>query len=641
MTIKKNYHREVRDSLEGAFFVVDNLKGKRYPLPLSVTEFQKTGDFNSRIKLSLDHNRIRVNFSSRDLKGKTRDIGYTIRIPLPESLYPWNLKWKIWTATKGYPKWIFDLPATYFVDYGSPDGASLIPGITIYNPEEDTGLTLLNSLNVRTPMVRFIVKREERYIDAELSCFMLTEENQTEAEFNFYFHQGDWRCGLKKIYKDYPDYFEPNNPSVNKIYINLTQTGWEKEVHHDRAYIENTLKTTNKDVGINFSEIHHYFPRYGMYMPEDADKGWIMEALVSQGVPGVPMTLKKMHRHLKDLKELGIRPLLYFQPVGDCERRLAYKRFPDAIVKDSAGRECPCGSSIICNSDQNTSFGKDMRRQLRRLLKEFEDDADGIFWDNLCFGYFDYSHSDGISMIDGKPVYRLTFAYEQFGKELLPYLKKKGRFVFGNGPYNVEVGKGIDCVMAEAHPWLIEHFAYLCIARPLNVFYYTWETKNITEYEEMFQASLLWGAFPSARIDINTREIHGLYLKYKRFFELLIGKRWVLEKEPIKMIKGWKGNIFKNLKGYAAFVIKELQGFTTEGSLKVSLKVHYDKRDNRIKVIGISGKKLNYDLKRSGDYLDFEIKNPESVNALLIENKKEERLVSNKKFRGGQHGWEG
>jgi len=144
--------------------------------------------------------------------------------------------------------------------------------------------------------------------------------------------------------------------------------------------------------------------------------------------------------------------------------------------------------------------------------------------------------------------------------------------------------------------------------------------RDITEYEEMFQASLLWGAFPSARIDINSEEIHNLYLKYKKFLELLIGKKWVPEKEPIRLPKGWKGNIFQNRKGYVAFAIKDMQGFTTERSLKVALRVGYDQRNSKVRVIGISDKELNYVRKTSGDYLDLEIENPEFVNALIIEN---------------------
>ena len=124
---------------------------------------------------------------------------------------------------------------------------------------------------------------------------------------------------------------------------------------------------------------------------------------------------------------------------------------------------------------------------------------------------------------------------------------------------------------------------------------------------------------PSARIDLNTEEIRDLYLKYKPFLELLIGKRWVFEKEPLKLEKGWKGNIYKNIKGHVAFFIKQLQGFTTDLGTTIAVKMDYDQ--SQIKILGISGKELNYNMQRSGDYLVFEIKEPEFVNAVIMEEK--------------------
>ena len=601
-----------------SFFVKDEQQNQTYPLS-SNSDVQNCGDFESALKLDFENDRVNIKLSSENLKGTARAIKYIIRMPLPENLYPWNLNWKIWTATKGYPCGLFDLPAVYFVDYGGPDGASLIPGITLYNSNEDLGLTLLNAFDVKTPKVQFVINREERYIDAELSCFKLSVENKAKAEFNLFFHQGDWRCGLGKIYENYTDYFEPNNPSINQMYVNMTQTDWETPIHTDRDYIKKTLETTNKGLGINFSEIHHYMPCYGMHLPEDNSKEWMMDCFPNRDVQPVPISLKEIHQHLKDLKEFGIKSLMYCQLVGVCDPRLVKEKFSDAVVTDNAGRENMCGPLPLCNTDKKTSFGKDMRRQLKALLKEFEDDSAGIFWDNLCFGSFDYAHDDGVSMINGKPAYRLSFAYEQFSEELLPYLKEKNKFVFANGPYNVEVGKGMDCLMAESLPALMEHFSYLCIAKPLNVFYYPWHMKDITEYEQMFQLSLLYGAMPSARIDLNTEEIRDLYLKYKPFLELLIGKRWVFKKEPLKLEKGWKGNIYKNIRGHVAFFIKELQGFTTEGTTTVSVKMDYEL--SQIKILGISGKELNYDMQRSGDYLLFEIKEPEFVNAVIMEKK--------------------
>ena len=602
-----------------SFFVKDELQNQAHPLSLN-SDAQKCGDFESSLKLSFEDDKINVKLSSENLKGTARAIKYIIRVPLPDNLYPWNRDWQIWTATRGFPCRLFlGLPATYVIDYGGPDGASLIPGVTLYNPNEDIGLTLLNCFDVKTPKVQFIINRDERYIDAELSCFRLSEKNKVNAEFNLYFHQGHWRCGLGKMYDSFPDYFEPNNPAINEMYVNLTQTDWETPIHTDKNYIKQTLETINKDLGLNFSEIHHFMPYYGMYMPEDGVKEWLMDCFPQRDVQPLPISLKEIHQHLKDLKEFGIRSLMYLQPVGVCDIRLVKEKFSDSIVRDDAGRENMCGPFPVCNTDETTSFGKDMRKQMKALLKEFEDDADGIFWDNQCFGAFDYAHDDGISMVKDRPAYRLSFVYEQFQKELLPYLKEKGKFVFGNGPYSIEVGKGVDCAMAEGLSPLIEHFSCLCITKPLNVFYYHWNFADITEYEEMFQLSLIYGAIPSARIDINTEEIHDLCLKYKPFLELLTGKRWVLKKEPIKLETGWKGNIFKNINGHVAFFIKDMQGFTTQKNTNVSIKADCSK--GRIKVLGISGKELNYNVKKSADYLTFEIEKPEFVNAVIIEDK--------------------
>ena len=605
------------------FFVADNMHKQEHELSLSgidtedISIRQETGDFTSGLKVSFAADAIKLNLDSSGLKGEPRDIKYRIRVPLPESLFPWNLKWRIWTATHGYPKAVFNLPDTFCVNYGGPDGASIIPCITLFDVETDIGLTLVNALDTETPKVQFIIKRDERCVDAELSCFMLSESHATRAEFHLYFHQADWRCGLGKIYERYPEYFEPNNPAINDTHIYMTQTEWETPIHADRDYIEESLNTVNKGLDVNFSEVHFYFSKYGMYMPEDTREGWLMDVHAHLGRAPLPMSLEIVHQHLADLRSFGIKPLLYFQPLGSCNGELAAEKFADSIVADTPGGGNVAGAShVLCNCDETTSFGRDIRRQLKRLLAEFEADSDGIFWDNLCFGFFDYAHSDGVSMIDGRPVYNLTFGYKRFKKELFPYLKEKGKFVFGNGAHNVEAVKGLDCLMAESHPWLIEHLSYLCLARPLNVFYYRHHTKDIAEYEEMFQLSLQWGCFPSARIDVNTEEVHDLFLKYKRFLDLLIGKKWVLEKAPFKLPMGWKGNLFKNRGGYVVFAIRDLQGFTTEGSLKISLKAKYC---GDIKVIGISGTELAYRKEESGDYVDLEIESSEFVNAVVIE----------------------
>jgi len=574
-----------------------------------------TENFKSSLKLYFEEERIKVGFRAESLTSTDREMRFLLRVPLPDSLYPYNRDWKFWTATKNYPLDLWDV-ITHHIEYGGADGGTIIPALTIYNSKDDIGLTFLKPLTQKIPRFKFIIRRNKKYFDIEYSYLMLPAGGKCQADLEIYFHAGDWRCGLGKIYENYKTYFIPSNRSVNSQHIYLTMTGWGSKEKPTCEYLKKMLNTTNKGIDINFSEVHNYFPAYGNYLPEEQDE-WMNVRLIEGRHKETHRVSKEMiKQHLKDLNKLGIKPLLYFQFQGDCDRDLANRKFADSIVRQEDGSTISAWiGTVMMNGDRELSFGKHLLRQAKYILEMYGEEIGGFFWDQPCYGYYDFAHSDGITMINGKPAYKISFVYEQHLKRLLPELKKRNMVIMGNGPYDIEVGKGLDAIMSEGGGWL-EHHAWLCLARPLLGFYYH---KDAQQCERIFQRCLKYGAFPCAPIGVNTEEIRDIYLKYKKFFMLLAGREWVLEKEPIEFSAGWDGNIFIVPNGYVAFLIRTLSGLSTRKKAACSLKLKKSiRKQGEIKVIGLSGKELNCKVEIEKRKIVLQISQPEDVNAIVI-----------------------
>jgi hypothetical protein len=148
-------------------------------------------------------------------------------------------------------------------------------------------------------------------------------------------------------------------------------------------------------------------------------------------------------------------------------------------------------------------------------------------------------------------------------------MRDHGQYIMGNGPWNVEVGKGLDALMAEGTGWLIEHFSSLALARPMIAFYYTDDPFTV---ETTFMNSLKYGAFPgcpSWKLGENTTRILPDYVD---FFPLLAGRKWVFDPQPVEFQQGWDGNIFElSSGGYVVYLYKTLGIDCKSVSVKIKL----------------------------------------------------------------------
>jgi hypothetical protein len=181
-----------------------------------------------------------------------------------------------------------------------------------------------------------------------------------------------------------------------------------------------------------------------------------------------------------------------------------------------------------------------MLRQVDRIFKRLPG-IDGIFLDQLCYDAVDHAHDDGITMVDNRPAYTLWHCYDAPVRKLAAATHRRGKLVFANGPFNVEVQRHVDGLMAEGASWLSKAVQYLCITKPLLflAFYHD----DPRRAESMFHCCLLSGA-SYALFPHPPKPVRKVIDTYRPLVERLYGRRWLLEPDPLTLPDGVKGNIF-------------------------------------------------------------------------------------------------
>ena len=488
--------------------------------------------------------------ASVHLKARQRARSIQVRqfVPWPEDPYDW----KVWTAARHYPALAAQVGNQY-VTYGDVCFGTVLPIVTVYDEAKDLGLSLAKPFGLRIPQWGF---RFDTYhfggIHVESGLLGLRPDRDARVELMFCAHAGCWRPALGWLVKKYPDYFKPGNPRTPERLEGGFMTG---SAFRSPQELRRAARR-----GARMVDVHNHFPFYGNYFPDDSEwKTWRWtenpaEARARKEPPNSP---QRMERSFRKMQRMGMLALPYLQIAGDAWQPWAEREFPESIAVSPDGRRFPGWKNMhwLMNADPSLPFGQHIDRQIDRFFDLYGDMADGVFWDQACYDFIDIAHDDGITMLDNKPAYRLAFCYEKHAAKLVAELRRRKQFLVANGPVYIELCRGIDAIMAEAHEWIAQVFQYLCAARPM-LYFGKIKTLTPATLEALFQECLLLGASCYAAHQVAwPREMDRLHDVYRPMIDRLRGRRLCFDPNPLTVPTGIEGNLFRGAEGEVIVVL--------------------------------------------------------------------------------------
>ena len=492
-----------------------------------------------------------------------------LKILIPYPYPPYDLT--AWSANGRFPADIYGLGGLRLF-YGDVTYGTMIPAVTLIDPKRDIGLTVCKAFGRTGGRLSFSFGTyHEDGLTVEFSELALEAGKPVEIELLLCGHKGCWRPGLNWIINRYPEYFGPVNPEV-----------WE---HHGAFAITNpfTKQEALDRYPVRWSELHNHFPCYGNYAPEEPE--WDSVVLhdypeLKAEIPGriTPALIDSMIDRLHKNK---IKAMLYIQVNGDCYIPRAEKLFPDSIARDSAGKFVPTWHECcFLNASESTSFGRYINGMIDRFLAEHPA-IDGVFLDQLCYQMIDHAHSDGKTSIGDRPAAEYGVSYDWNLEKLARLLHGAGKFIWANGPFDIEAGRLVDGVMSEGTSGISETHKYLCLRKPLMI--HTYPTDEF-KVESMLRYCLLAGAAWSYGGSSTLRnppeftpEIRKLYGSYLPLIEPLLSAEILLdEAAPFQLPPKCKGEIFRSKIGKDRILLTLLSN-TDSSVLPVTVRIPHGK----------------------------------------------------------------
>lgn len=512
------------------------------------------------------------------IKTRGRDRTVQIRFMLPFFEF-----WHFWAPCDGTPFPLDGMKSFRFTyPFGSrvnQDGRIAIPIATVYNSELNVGLSFIEPFEIPKPGVSFVYESSETdihygirptvyyeepkrmpYIQVINLYLRLTDDDRTQAALMLVPHEGDWRPGLGWLYNRYKEYFTPPLKEAHE-HVGIHMSGFLPNEE-----TEEMIKRVSK-YGRILWEIHGFFPHYGLFVPDE--EPWEARA----HSPGTMVKYDDIRKLIKMLHKYGAHAYIYWE-MREGLKNWSLENFPDSLVKTEKGELVPAyrgnlsseqGGCYLLNPDLRYSWGKHCLRQAERELETYPE-VDGIFVDGYREMEIDFAHDDGITMVHNKPCYNWNFAYHPIMEKVSEMCHSMGKGLYGNKPVTVETQKYLDILMIESSN--VSYFiniAYMGLNKPLSWIsmfergrYDLSREETCREYlrdlEHKLKLCLKWGAFPQRCILQLTKEEvweegvkieDYLYSRYMRLIEMLRGRKWIFEPNPISFSHGLDGNIFE------------------------------------------------------------------------------------------------
>lgn len=331
----------------------------------------------------------------------------------------------------------------------------------------------------------------------------------------------DWRSVMGHYVDAYPDLFEP-----------VPQTRKYEGLHHTSYAAWFDAKDLGKyhEEGVTSAELHAHFPRYGEYVPpgaiENPDKTWTSAPSGSN----TPLSVAKNRQTIKQLKDAGVAPFLYFYNVH-AQPSLVAEKFQDDVMHGEDGRvNIQFEGEPALRAQPDSPFGRHLLEQLGLLLKAYPE-APGVFMDNFAVQWVDFAHDDSVTMVHDLPAYDLNRNHQDLGTMCMTRIHEAGKVVMVNKMATIESGHGVDMVLLEKMTVpMLKTCALACAYRPL----FPTEQGASLSPEKRMQQLLIWGGLPAESLPA-----------YRPLTNALIGKRWVFDPDPLTLPRNYDGQIFR------------------------------------------------------------------------------------------------
>jgi len=295
-----------------------------------------------------------------------------------------------------------------------------------------------------------------------------------------------------------------------------------------------------KAAGVTFVEVHGHFPEYSIYMTPQALKD---PKLTWRCRPhlGKELSLADNRRWIGKLLQAGVAPFMYWYNCH-ADPRTVRRLWPAELMRDERGRPLiKYHTEPALHGTPDSPYGRHLMRQLDLLLEAYPD-APGFFVDNYAVEMLDFAHDDGVTMVHHRPAYDLNRNHQLLGPPCFQKAHRAGRIIMVNKISTIESLRGADMVLAETRGVAsLRKHSLACVYRPL--FPLGMELADEPHaVERGLQHLILLGCFPDDRL---YRQDPKATRAYRPLTDAMIGKRWVLDFDPLDVPAPLQGQVFR------------------------------------------------------------------------------------------------
>ncbi len=421
------------------------------------------------------------------------------------------------------------------------------------------------------------------------------------------FHGGCWRPALGKVFERWREYFIPNNPKMYdmegvfhctgvkdlelasatrahlKTYELHEHFAYYGKYHHDeKKWFRNSVRESlwrvfggsrgseERLLGKNAWQIEEWIKKHSdreiaakaMEDPRYRKASFVCNSFKNPGCKDVSRwsdqevdeflyhTKERINRIIRECRKKGVYPFWYFN-YTDGFRPPMEREFKDSLTTHEDGSFTSSGWQMChnMNSDPKFSFGKSLISEVDRILGDYPGIC-GFFLD--CFRHYeiDFSHDDGITVVNNRPAYSMSFSYDEVNEIVMKKLYRKGMASFANKPQSLRIMRWVDGMMLEGNgDQFEEKFFWTAIAKPII---FLWGD-TMTSTDENYRRSVLHGCFPkmAAMKDDEIRHLED----YLPLFEQFKRRIFCFEADPMRVPRGSRGKLYTVGNDYVAGIV--------------------------------------------------------------------------------------